>query len=304
MNTGTKAHGALFLVALIYGVNFVIAKEVMGDGQVISPLALVMMRSIAGLFLFSLFHILFIREKLQPKDIGLLLLAALFGAALNQIFFLMGLQRTTPINASLIQTSTPIMVLITSAVLIKEKITSKKLLGIFLGAVGAIILISYGQKVQFSSKGLAGDLMILTNAFFFGLFLVLGRQLMKKYHPITVSRWLFTAGIFYLMPFCLPSFLRTDWEAISTVSWWGIAYVLIGTTFLAYLLNAYALKLVSPAIVSIYIYLQPLFASLLSLMLGIENLSIEKILAGMLIFIGVYLVSFGPRRPVEVKKLT
>jgi drug/metabolite transporter (DMT)-like permease len=296
VNTNIKAHAALFLVALIYGANYIIAKEVMGDGQSVAPLALVMMRAIAGLILFSIFHILFVRERIQRRDVGLIMLAAFFGIAMNQMFFLMGLQRTTPINASLIQTSTPIMVLLASALLIREKITRRKLLGIFLGASGAIILISYGQQINFNIKSLTGDLMILTNATFFGLFLVVGRTLMQKYHPITVSRWLFTFGIFYIMPFGLPPFLQTDWSALSAGTWWGIAYVLIGTTFLAYLFNTYALKLVSPAIVSIYIYLQPLFASLLSLTLGMEKLSLGKLLAGFLIFTGVYLVSYTPKR--------
>jgi drug/metabolite transporter (DMT)-like permease len=300
VNTNIKAHAALFLVALIYGANYIIAKEVMGDGQSVAPLALVMMRAIAGLILFSLFHILFVRERIQRRDVGLIMLAAFFGIAMNQMFFLVGLQRTTPINASLIQTSTPIMVLLASALLIREKITRRKLLGIFLGASGAIILISYGQQINFNIKSLTGDLMILTNATFFGLFLVVGRKLMQKYHPITVSRWLFTFGIFYIMPFGLPPFLQTDWSALSAGTWWGIAYVLIGTTFLAYLFNTYALKLVSPAIVSIYIYLQPLFASLLSLSLGMEKLSLGKLLAGFLIFTGVYLVSYTPKRKKEV----
>lgn len=296
MNTNIKAHIALFLVALIYGANYIIAKEVMGDGQTVAPLALVMMRAIAGLFLFTLFHFLFVRERILRKDIGLIMLAALFGIAMNQMFFLMGLQRTTPINASLIQTSTPIMVLLASAVIIGEKITRRKLLGILVGAAGAVILISYGQQISFSMKNLSGDLMILTNATFFGLFLVIGRKLMQKYHPITVTRWLFTFGIFYIMPFGLPSFLQTDWAGLSTGTWLGIAYVLIGTTFLAYLFNTYALKLVSPSVVSIYIYLQPLFASLLSLTLGMETLTLGKVLAGVLIFTGVYLVSYRPKR--------
>ena len=303
MKTNSKAHLALFFVALIYGVNYIVAKEVMGDGQGIHPLALVMMRSMAGFFLFWLFHVLFIRERLQRKDIGLIMLAALFGAAINQLFFLLGLQRTTPINASLIQTSSPIIVLIASSVLLKEKITKRKLLGILIGAIGAIILISYGQKVSFNMEGLTGDLMILVNAAFFSLFLVIGRQLMQRYNPITVTRWLFTFGMFYLMPFCMPSFLQTDWAAISTNTWLGIAYVLIGTTFLAYLFNAYALKLVSPSIVSIYMYLQPLFASILSLSLGMEKMTVGKILAGLLIFVGVYLVSYQPKRSISVEKL-
>jgi len=303
VNTIVKAHLALVGVSLIYGANYIIAKQVMGDGQALPPLALVMMRAIAGLVLFWGANLLFIREKVNRKDLRLIALAALFGIALNQMFFLMGLQRTTPINASLIQTSTPILVLIISALFIGEKITRRKLFGIATGAGGAILLISYGKEVSFSSDGFLGDLMIFTNATAFALFLVIGKGLMARYHPVTVSSWLFTAGIFYILPFGGPAFISTDWPSLSTGAWLGIAYVLIGTTFLAYLFNTYALKEVSPSVVSIYIYLQPLFASLLSLSLGMEELSGTKVLAGMLIFTGVYLVSLRKRKRVEVKKV-
>ncbi len=296
MNTNIKAHLALLGVALIYGGNYIIAKEVMGEGPALSPLALVMLRAFAGLILFRLIHFFFIRERIERKDLGLILVAAVFGIALNQIFFMMGLKRTTPINASLIMTSTPILVLIISSLLLGEKITLRKLSGIMLGATGAIILISYGHRVSFSPEGLQGDLMVLANATAFGIFLVIGRKLMQKYHPITVSSWLFTIGCLYILPVGLPPLVRTDWSGFTLAAWLGVGYVLIGTTFLAYLFNTYALKQVPPSVVSIYIYLQPLFASLLSLTLGMEVLTAGKIGAGMLIFTGVYLVSYRPRK--------
>ncbi len=304
MNTHIKAHLALFCVSLIFGANYIIAKEVMGDGQTVSPLALVMLRGFTGLILFWLFHFLFVRERIERKDIGLLMLAALLGIALNQMFFLMGLQLTTPINASLIQTSNPIMVLVASSILLGEAITKRKLTGILIGAAGAILLISYGQKVSFNLEGLKGDLMVLTNAISFSIFLVIGRKLMLKYNPITVTSWMFTFGVFYIMPFGLPPLLETQWHTLSQGTWLGIAYVLIATTFITYLFNNFALKHVSPSIVSTYMYLQPLIASILSLFLGMEKLTPTKLLAGVFIFIGVYLVSSKIKGTANIKDIS
>ncbi|MEL7124019.1 MAG: DMT family transporter [Bacteroidota bacterium] len=285
-----KAHLALFGVALIYSGNYIIAKEVMSS-NVLRPLAFIVIRVVCGASLFWIFDRVFIREKVEAKDYKLLILSGLFGIALNQMFFFSGLNLTTPINASLIMTTTPILVLVASSILLNEKVTGRKLLGIGVGALGAIIIIAYGRTISFNSDGFVGDLLIFANASSFGIFLVISKPLMYKYHPITVTKWIFTFAIVFVMPFGYKQFVTTDWSAFSTLAWLGVAYVVIGTTFLAYLLNTYALSLVPPTIVSIYIYLQPFLTTTLSLALGLETINVFKILAGSLIFLGVYLVS-------------
>ena len=290
MDSTIKAHLALFAVALIYGANYTIAKSVLDDGY-IKPLGFILLRIATGILLFALVHRIFIRESIKRKDLPLLVLCGLFGAAINQMFFFMGLEKTTPINASLIMTTTPILVLLISSVMLKERITSRKILGILVGAIGAIILILYGQQINFNRNGMVGDFMIMINATSYAIYLVLVKYLMKKYHPITVVMWVFVFGAIFAIPFGIGQFNEIEWSSFTSWIWIAVAYVLIFTTFFAYLLNAYALKTVQASTVSIYIYLQPLLATLIAVLVSSDQLVPLKAVSGLLIFIGVYLVS-------------
>ncbi|MEM1318773.1 MAG: EamA family transporter [Bacteroidota bacterium] len=290
MKAVNKAHAALFTVALIYGANYTIAKEVL-DQEYIQPLGFILLRAGAGFLIFTLLHLLFVGERVARKDLGWLLLCALFGVAINQMFFFSGLKLTTQINAALILTTVPLIVLLTSAVLLKERITPYKLLGIAAGAAGAILLITYGKTANFSREGLLGDLMVLINAISYGIYLVLVKRLLVKYHPFTVVRWVFTFGFFLVMPFGLRQATAIEWSTFTPGIWVAVAYVLICTSVLAYLLNVYAMKVVSPSIASIYIYLQPFLAAIIALYFGKDELTTTKLIAGVLIFTGVYLVS-------------
>lgn len=290
MSSSIKAHLALFTVALIYGGNYPIAKIVL-DGEHIQPLAFILIRVIVGSLLFWIFHSIFVRERIQRRDIGRLVLCSIFGVAINQMFFFSGLKWTTPINASLIMTTTPILVLLISAIMLGERITAQKILGITLGACGAILLIGYGEQLAFGGRRLLGDLLILINASAYAIYLVLVKSLMERYHPATVVSWVFTFGSLFVLPFGIHDFLNIQWHTFDLNIWLSVLYVLLGTTFLAYLLNAFALKRVNASLVSVYIYLQPLFASLFALLLGKDSLTAIKLGAALLIFVGVYLVS-------------
>jgi drug/metabolite transporter (DMT)-like permease len=288
-------HFALATVAIIYGLNYVIAKGVMNDGH-LSPFQFILLRVGAGVILFWLFFSIFIKERIDYKDLPYLILCAACGTAINQLAFFAGLNHTTPIHASLIMTIVPILVLIASRILIKERITFRKVTGIILGLCGAAYLISSGQELSLSNNLIKGDLFILINVTSYGLYLVLVKKMLSKYNAVTVVTWLFTIGFFMVLPFGLDGITEVKWHTFDAGVWWAIAYVLIGTTFLAYLLNAVALARVSPSTVSIYIYLQPFIATLASVALGEETLDHIKVLSGVLIFTGVYLVSFHPRK--------
>lgn len=257
----------------------------------LEPPALVLMRVISGMSMFYIFHAAFVREKIERKDIPRLILCGICGVAVNQIMFLEGLKLTSQINASLIMTTTPILVLIASSILIKEKITWSKMLGIALGLSGAILLILYGKKFAYHKDGLLGDVLIFINATSYGLYLVLVRNLMRKYHPITVVKWIFIFGIVFVAPYGADELIEVQWNTFTNGAWLAVAYVMICTTFLAYLLNAFALRIVNPSVVSIYIYLQPLLATIIALLLAKDVLTIWKVTAGILIFLGVFFVS-------------
>ena len=290
MSANWKAHIALFSVALIYGANFSIAKVVL-DGGFIGPLAFILLRVTTGVILFTLLHRVWIREKVARADLWRLMLCGLSGVAINQMFFFMGLKRTQPIHASLLMTTTPILVLIISSFLIKEKITPKKVGGVLMGAFGAILLLSQGKQVEWNSEGLIGDIMVLINASSYAFYLVMVRKLMHRYNPITVIRLVFMFGWIFVFPFGIGELSVVDWAAFHTWIWLAVLYVLIFTTFFTYLFNAYALSVVSPSIVSFYIYLQPLLAASIALLMGQDKLDWTKAVSAFLIFSGVYLVS-------------
>lgn len=285
-----KAHTALFIVSLIYGANYTIAKEILDNGYM-QPYGLTLLRVISAVLLLESFHQFFIKEKIERKDIPSLAICGLTGVAVNQMMFIAGLKYTSHINAALIMTTTPVLVLVASWVILKEAVTGKKLLGIVFGITGAAILIVYGKKFAYNKEGLLGDLMIFVNAVSYGIFLVIVKNLMRKYHPLTVTKWVFLFGLFFVLPFGTHELINTPMNSFTPHIWLALAYVLLCTTFLAYLLNAFALKLVNPSVVSIYIYLQPLIATSIALAFGKDELTLVKMIAGFLIFLGVFLVS-------------
>lgn len=288
-------------MAVIYGANFIVAKEVMGRDY-IQPLAFIVLRVIAGVLLFWLFASAFVRESIDKKDLPHIAICAIFGVATNQLFFFSGLKLTTPINAALIMTTTPMLVLIASALIIGERITKRKITGIIVGASGAILLIAYGKSISFNQENLLGDILVLINATSYGIYLVIVKPLMHKYHPVTVMKWMFSIGFWMVLPFGFGQLGQIEWSGFPTDIWWAVAYVLICTTFLAYLFNAFALKIVNPSVVSIYIYLQPLLAALFAICLAKDELNMIKIVAAVLIFFGVHLVSGGKGKGPEADK--
>ncbi len=286
-----KAHLALLAANIIYGASYSIAKMVMPD--YIKPLGFIVVRGIGAVILFWLCHALLMKEKVETRDFPKLAICAVFGIAVNQMLFFSGLNITTTINAGIIMTSTPILVVVAAAFMIREKISAIKITGIVLGLVGALLIIVMGKDFSFGSETLPGDLLILINATSFGVFLVIVKPLMKKYHPLTVMKWVFLFGMLMVLPFGYKQFLAIDWANMPLTIGLAVAYVVVFLTFLSYLLNSYALSRVSASTVSIYIYSQPVFATIIAIILGNDSLTPLKIIAAALIFTGVYLVSWG-----------
>ncbi|MCB0661130.1 MAG: EamA family transporter [Saprospiraceae bacterium] len=291
MSKRLLAHIAVLIVSLIYGANYTIAKEVMG-GNYLQPVGFIWLRVSFAVLVFWTLHQVWSREKIEWKDLGLLALCGLFGVAVNQSFFFAGLHYTTPINASLIMTTNPILVLLIAAAIGQEKITIPKFIGIVLGMSGAILIITNGRGIVFTGDQALGNLLVLINATSYGIYLILVKKLMVKYKALTVVKWVFLFGLIYISPIGLPQLADVDWNSFTTGVWVSIAYVLIFTTVLAYLLNAYALNTLQSTTVSIYIFLQPLFAAMVALSLGKESLTWIKLIAGLLILSGILMVTF------------
>ena len=284
-----KAHLALLLANLIYAINYTFAKDVMPE--FILPSAFILLRVIGAVILFALTYFFLIREKVDQKDILRLAICGLFGVAINQLLFFEGLNLTTPINAAIVMTINPILVIGLSLVFLTEKVTMRKISGISLGLLGAAMLILKGGDVDLSLTHQKGNMYVFINATSYGLYLVIVKPIMKKYNPITVMFFLFSFGLIYVLPFGFNNLINIDWAIIPKHIYMEIFFVVVCTTFIAYLCNANALKHLSPTTVSIYIYLQPILATVFAIIWGSDRLDGEKVLAAIFIFIGVYLVS-------------
>jgi len=286
-----KAHAALFIVGLIYGLNYLIAKDVMSG--YVEPRGFILLRVLGASVLFWLFTGFKNSEKIDRKDYWRIAVCGLTGVALNQTIFFEGLNLTTPINASIIMTSSPIIVLLLSTLAFKEKLTLQKIIGIALGAGGAIYLIAGNKSVHLlESDTSLGNLFIFINATSYSIYLILVKPLLKKYQAITVIKWVFFAGFIYMLPIGTPQFMAIKWDTMGWIILLEVAFVVVFTTFVAYLFNIYALNTVSSTTDSSYIYLQPFFATSASILLKVEVLTFPQVLAAVLIFTGVYLVSF------------
>ncbi len=291
MNKNVIAHIFLFGAALIYGANYSIAKIIL-DQDYISPMGLVFFRVIAALILFFISHAIYVREKIERTDLLNILIVALLGVAVNQSLFIVGLKYTVPINAALIMTIVPILVFVFSAIILKESIRLGKILGILLGFAGVLLILLTAGKMQIGLETARGDILILFNALSYSLYLVRVKPLLQKYNPITIMKWIFLFGFGFVAPFSFSEALQTNWQLFDFNAWISFFYVLVFITFLAYLFNILALKNVNPSVVGIYVYLQPILATIIALIIGKDSLSILKIASGIMIFLGVYLVSY------------
>lgn len=292
-----QAHIALLLVNVLYGASHVLAKGVMPG--FLTPTVFIFFRVVGATALFWLVLSLTKRSKIERKDFPLIALCGLFGVAINQLFFFHGLNLSSAFNSGIIMALNPIMVVILSFFILKERLTAFKITGITLGATGAILLTLKASTHMGDSR--LGDLFLFLNALSYAIYLVLAKPLMKKYSPIQVMTWVFTFGLLFvlLFPPTLNELSQTNFQRIPTEIWWKITYVVIGVTFLTYLLTIFGLKYLSATISSAYIYTQPVMVLLFTFLFAVigwsedyrSTITSEKILYMFVIFTGVYLTS-------------
>ena len=292
-----KAHLALFFVNTLYGASHVLAKGVMP--AFLTPSVFIFFRVLGATILFWVVKWMLPTQKIERKDYLLLAFCGLFGVAINQLCFFYGLNLSSAINSGIIMTTNPVLVIILAYFLIKEKITISKITGILIAAAGAILLTLAGS----SGKGdsLLGDLFLFVNALSYAIYLVIAKPLMKKYNPLTVITYVFTFGLGFvlLFPPTLIEFFQTDFQQISIETWAKITYVIIGVTFLTYLLTMYGLKYLSPAVSSAYIYFQPVLVIFFAFFLSYigfaedytDTITWQKGVYMLLIFLGVWLTT-------------
>ncbi len=288
MTEKTKAHAALLGTNIFFAINFTAVKYLINN-DFIKPFGLNLIRvAITAILFWVLYFFSPQKTVVHKKDYGRFLLCALTGIAINQLLFIKGLSLTYSIHASLLMLTTPILITFIAAWLLKEKINNYKLIGLALGVMGAMVLILAKEKAGNPNDVMLGDLLILINAISYTLYFVLVKPLMKEYNPVMVLRIIFSIGFFMILPFCWVEFTTIQWESYNAKEFSVLALIVLGGTFCAYLFNIYGIKILGASVAGAYIYLQPFFAAAIAISFLGETLAIYKLLAGALIFMGVY----------------
>lgn len=288
----SKRNLALFaatIVSLIYGVTFTIAKDVMP--HYIDAYGFIVLRVGGSVLLFWLVWLFMPKEKIVLGDFPRIIAAAFFGVAFNMLTFFKGLSYTSPISGAVIMVTTPIIVLILSSIIMKEKMLKRKVFGIILGLIGTAFLILYGKSIGNATNASLGNFLVFANAVSYGFYLIIVKKLMDKYSAFTFVKWIYLFGFIMVLPFGYQELQAVDVANLPEAIGWKIGFVVVFSTFLTYLLNLLSMKELKPTTVAVFIYLQPLFATIFAIGLGKDSLSWVKIISASLIFIGVYLVT-------------
>ncbi len=302
----SKRNWALFaatLVSIIYGVTFTIAKDVMP--KYVDAFGFIVMRVGGSVVLFWLISFFGPKEKIAKEDFPRIVAAAFFGVAFNMLTFFKGLSYTSPIMGAVLMVTTPMIVLVLSAFIMKERMENRKILGIILGLAGTVTLILYGKSLVNATNASLGNLLVFVNAVSYGFYLIIVKKLMDKYNAFTFVKWIYTFGFLMVLPFGWNEFQAIDFAHLPTDIFWKIGFVVVFSTFLTYLLNLISMRELKPTTVAVFIYLQPLFATIFAVSLGKDDLSFVKLISAVLIFVGVYLVTqkASPNPSKEGRKL-
>ena len=283
---------------ITFGLLAPVSKSLFGTGLV-SAYALTMMRMGGGAVVFWAVSLFQKPEHVPPRDLLLFFFASLLGIVLNQGTYVLGVSKTSPIDASVVTTTTPIFVMIIAALYLREPITGKKILGVVVGAAGALLLILSGAHLvsgRTGSGSVSGDLLCLFAQLSFATYFVVFKKLISRYSPVTLMKWMFLYATACCLPFGYSDLKAVGWAELGWTNYAQIAYVVLGATFLAYLLMPIGQKNLRPTVASSYNYVQPLVATLVAVSLGMDTFGWLKGVAVLLVFAGVYIVTISKSR--------
>ncbi|HOZ78165.1 MAG TPA: DMT family transporter [Ferruginibacter sp.] len=289
MNKKLTAHLGLLGTNLFFAINLSAVKYLTSN-NFMQPFGMNVIRVGVSVLLFWLLFLIYpSKEKIDRGDTGRFLLCALTGIAINQMLFLKGLSLTYSIHAVLLMLTTPILITIIAAWILKERLNIYKIAGLALGVSGAVVLITARQGSGSGENVLLGDLLVLINAVSYTFYFILVKPLMLKYNPVQVIRLVFTYGLLMVLPFGWNEFVAIEWNSFGATEYTCIGLITIGGTFLAYLFNVYGIKVLGASVAGAYIYIQPVFATIIAMIFLKEQLETYKLLAAALIFTGVFL---------------
>ena len=289
-----KGHGSMLGANVMWGLMSPMAKFVMVGGAV-TPLVVTDLRITGAMVLFWIASFFQKPERVTPKDLLKLLGASLLAIVFNQGCFIFGVGMTSPVDASIITTSMPLLAMVLAAIYLKEPITGKKVLGIAVGATGALLLILGSHQVsEVKAAGnhyIWGDLLVLLAQLSYALYFVLFKNFVNKYSLITIMKWMFTYAFICALPFSYNDLLHTEWKSLQNTEIGALVFIVVGSTFVSYVLIVIGQKNLRPTVAGMYNYVQPLVASIVAVCWGMDTFNFVKIISVALIFGGVYLVT-------------
>lgn len=278
----------------IYGVNHTVAKGLMP--HIIQPFGFIVLRVGGAAILFWLLSLFTKSEKIERGDWWRILACALFGMVLNMLMFFKGLSLSTPINSAVSMTITPVLLLLLTAVILRERITWIKSLGIFFGLSGALVLILFQEKTQSNAPNIPlGNLLFILNAISYSFYLILVKPLVSKYKAVTLLKYFFLIAFCINLPIGYSEIIQVEWTQLGFSEIGAMLFVIVATTFLTYLFNIFALKQLSPSTVGVFIYLQPVVATIFAILAGADTLDALMVGAACMIFLGVFLSTRKPK---------
>ena len=278
----------------MWGVSAPLGKVILAGG--VTPLMLTDCRMVGAAALFWVLSLFTGRERVEGRDLLLMFFASLFGIVLNQGLFLFGLGLTSPVNASIITTSSPIITMVLAAVFLGEPVSRLKVGGVFLGALGALILIAGGGGSGDAEGSPLGDVLVVAAQLSFSCYLVLFKRLTSRYSPVTLMKWMFTYASVCVIPFSYNEWACAGLGDVGRDAWWGVAAFVVGPTFVSYLLLPVGQRFLRPTVTAMYNYVQPIVATLAAVWMGVGGFSVLKGVAVVLVFCGVGMVARSKSR--------
>ena len=288
-NKDLKAHGAMLLAMVLFGLMATFSKDVLTYGGITGP-QLVAFRVCGAAMLFWLGSLIVPQQRVERRDFVKIAGAGFFGFALAQGGYIVGLSFTSPINATIELTTMPIFTLILSSILLHERITPRRALGIIMGFVGAILLITRTTAGDGRPTDFRGDILILISQVGYAFYLTHYSKVIRKYDAFTFNKWTFTFASLFILPFALPHIIQINWLSLSVRTVSEIVYIVAAATFFTFLLVVFAQRRLLPTTVSVYNYVQPFVAAVASMVMGLATFQWAHAVAAALIFTGVWLV--------------
>ena len=292
MKGSPVGHLACLTAYAIFGFNIIICKD-LTDSQLIPPLALFCLRSIGAGSLFWLLSLFLPTEKVERKDYIRIFAASMLGFLTCQLTFLTGISHITPMDCSIMTALSPIYTMAIAAVVLKEPLTFKKAGGVAISFAGVIYLILNRGNIPSGSAETTpfGIFMIFLNVFSFSMYLGIFRPLIGKYSVVTFMKWIFLFSTIVALPLAGRQLAGIDWCAVPKVQYAELAYLIVCATFISYFLIPLGQKRIRPTLVSMYSYVQPIIAIVISICIGMDTLTWQKVLAALMVFGGVVIVN-------------